>query len=70
MNMLAKLDNMKRAKVTLRDGTVATGTSWGILDAEDDYGNDLGFEVLIFMTDTGMGALTLEESDIKEAVLA
>lgn len=58
------IEKLNSAKVTLSDGSVITGTSWGIIDAQDDDGESLGYEVLVFDTKSAKSPLILKEEDI------
>ena len=58
------IEKLNSAKVTLSDGSVVTGTSWGIIDAQDDDGESLGYEVLVFDTKSSKSPLILKEEDI------
>ncbi len=53
-----------KMKLTLLDGTVVIGESWGILDAQDDDGEDLGYEELVFQVDRYKNSLFIREEDI------
>ena len=64
--MFKKVEELNRAKLTLSNGSVVVGESWGIIDAEDDDGEDLGYELLIFKTDELKNPLSLKEEDIKK----
>lgn len=64
--MFKKVEELNRAKLTLSDDSVVVGESWGIIDAEDDDGEDLGYELLIFKTDELKNPLSLKEEDIKK----
>ena len=66
MGKLDKIDAFEKAKITLSDGTVLTGTSWDVAEAEDDDGESLGYEYLVFKADGIENPLVLSEEDIQE----
>lgn len=63
--MFEKVEKLNKAKITLSSGSVITGESWGIIDAEDDDGEELGYALLIFKADDYDNPLSLKEEDIK-----
>ena len=64
--MFEKVEELNKAKLTLSNGSVVTGESWGIIDAEDDDGESLGYTLLIFKVDNLKNPLSLKEDDIKK----
>jgi hypothetical protein len=65
VSVFEKVEKLNRAKITLSSGTSVTGESWGIIDAEDDDGEELGYTLLIFKADGYNNPLSLKEEDIK-----
>lgn len=65
MNMFEEVEKLNRAKITLSNNSVVVGESWGIIDAEDDDGESLGYTLLIFKADGHKNPLSLKEEDIK-----
>jgi len=63
--MIYDAERLNWATLTLVDGTTVRGKSWGIIDAEDSDGNDLGYQWLVFMPDGYCNALFLREEDIE-----
>lgn len=61
---LQVLDSLKCAKVTLNDGSVIVGSSWGLIPAENENGEDLGYDVMIFMTIDGNGSYEIDENNL------
>jgi len=68
MTLFALLDTIPKAKVTLKDGSVYIGTSWGVIPAENEDGDDLGFDEIIFKPDGESGIVEIRESDIVSVV--
>ena len=64
MSKFAEIEKLNRATLTLIDGSVVTGTSWGIEDALDDEGESLGFDILVFELDNLKNPIELKEEDI------
>ena len=64
--MFEKVEKLNRAKLTLSSGSVVVGESWGIIEAEDDDGESLGYTLLIFKVDDQKNPLSLKEEDIKK----
>lgn len=66
MNNLEKIEALDcKVKITLQDGTVIAGKSWGILPAEDDDGEDLGYDIMTFLIDGTKTPIILEDKQIK-----
>lgn len=59
-----QIEKVNKVKLLLKDESVVTGESWGIIDAQDDDGESLGYDVLIFKTDSLDNPLTLKEEEI------
>lgn len=64
--MFEKVEKLNKAKITLTSGSVITGESWGIIDAENDDGEELGYTLLIFKADGYDNPLSLKEENIKK----
>ena len=66
MSAFEKVEKMNKAKLTLSNDSVIIGESWGIIEAEDDDGESLGYTLLIFKVDNYKNPLSLKEEDIKK----
>lgn len=66
-NILYEVEKLVgKVKITLIDDSVIEGVSWGLLDAEDDDGNDLGYETLTFLPEGSEIPIILREEQIKK----
>ena len=66
MSIFEKIEKFNRARITLSDGIIVKGESWGIIAAEDDDGEESGYELLIFKVDEYDNPLSLKEEDVKK----
>lgn len=67
MDNLTKIEELNsKVKITLQDDSVIEGVSWGILPAEDDEGEDLGYDIMVFLIDGTKTPVFLREEQIKE----
>ena len=48
------------------DDTIIEGVSWGLFDAENDGGEDLGYEILTFLVEGDEIPILLREEQIKK----
>ena len=64
MGKFAEIERYNKVQITLIDGTIHVGESWGIEEALNDDGEDLGFEYLIFKTENIQNPLALQEKEI------
>ena len=64
MTLFGLLDTVPKAMVVLKDGSVYTGSSLGVMPAEDDDGDDLGFDEIMFKPDGESGIVNIRETDI------
>ncbi len=66
MDKLTKIEELNsKVKITLQDGSTITGVSWGITPAEDDDGEDLGYDLMAFLIDETKTPIFLKEDQIK-----
>lgn len=54
-----------RVRIILQDDSTIEGVSWGILPAEDDEGEDLGYDIMTFLIDKTGSPIILTEEQIK-----
>ena len=66
MSAFENVEKLNKAKLTLSNDSVIVGESWGIVEAEDDDGESLGYTLLIFKVDNYKNPLSLKEEDIKK----
>lgn len=64
MRKIDAIDNLNRARLVLVDGSVVVGKSWNIDEAEDDDGETLGYDLMIFKVEGLNNPLSLREEDI------
>ena len=64
MSKFVEIEKCKRAQITLIDGTIYEGESWGIEEALNNDGEDLGFDYLVFKAENIKNPLALREKQI------
>ncbi len=57
-----------KLKVTLKDGRILVGDSWGIEPARDENNDELDYEWLVFKIEDGIEFLLNEEIEAVEIV--
>lgn len=68
MNKLMQVEALNsKVRIVLQDDSVIEGVSWGIIPAEDDEGEDLGYDEMFFVMDISESQyIFLKDEDIKE----
>ena len=61
MGKFMQIERCNKAQIVLRDGAVYEGVSWGIEEALDNDGIDLGFDYLVFKAENMENLLALKE---------
>ena len=66
-NILYEVEKLEgKVRITMIDDTIIEGVSWGLFDAENDGGEDLGYEILTFLVEGDEIPILLREEQIKK----